>query len=64
MMNNPKYIFLMATPVMVGPNGSGDLVPLTFGKTLRNLPKTNVQLPVENNTGTNVFLPCGALFYG
>jgi hypothetical protein len=23
MMNNPKYIFLMANPVMVGPNGSG-----------------------------------------
>ena len=38
--------------------------PLTFCKTLRNLPKTNVQLPVENITGTNVFLPCGALFYG
>jgi len=48
----------------VGPNGSGDLEPLTFCKTLRNLPKTNVQLPVKNITGTNVFLPCGALFYG
>ena len=46
----------------VGPNGSGYFAPLTFCKTLRNLSKTNVQLPVENNTGTNVFLPCGALF--
>jgi len=46
----------------VGPNGSGYSMPLTFCKTLRNLLKTNVQLPVKNNTGTNVYLPCGVLY--
>ena len=61
-LNNPKKTVLRSNARAVGPNGSGYFAPLTFCRTLRNLLKTNVQLPVENNTGTNVFLPRGALY--
>ena len=47
-VNNPKYIFLMVTPAMVGPNGSGYFPSLDVSSEITYPPKNNFVFACQN----------------
>lgn len=47
-INNPKYIFLMVTPAMVGPNGSGYFPSLDVSSEITYPPTNNFFFACQN----------------